>query len=333
MRSIYNQIYLIILLTALAACSGSSGRKAYYNDDIPTKVSKSINPLNNVVIDAIRSDNAALISSILSENLRKNMTQERIDSNINYVNNLIGGKTFKFLDQIYIPNTKAMNYDSIGAGFGEDRYYIYYEPYNTEVFVSLLYPDHSYDEFLITLIYSKYSSGWKLDVIKFGVYKVLSKNAVDYYKESVEFYSKRHLIDASNALNVMWQCQRPAGQYFRYKLDDEMVNMLNYITNELQFTYEFPMAVDTIENSARIFNVYPHRVSGLYYPMIQYITHVKLYDFAGLEEENKLIQQRIESFFPGITKNNETIYYRAYNEVPQGNKRVMHYGFLQAIKN
>ncbi len=328
----YFQILPVLIVLFLVGCNGTSDRKAYYNDDIPENIQENLNPLNNVVLDAIRSDNPVLISSVLSDNLKDRMSQQRIDSNISYVHNLLGGKTYKFLDQVYIPNTKALAYDSIGAGFGNNRYYIYYEPYNKEVFISLLFPEHSFDEFLITLLYSKYPSGWKLDMIKFGIYRILSKNAVDYYKESVELYAKGHLIDASNSLNIMWQCIRPAGQYFRYKLDDDMVNMLNFITNELQFAYEFPLAVDTAETSASIFNIYPHRVSGLYYPMIQYHTNVKLYDFAGLEEENKRIQQRIEAMFPGITKNNKLIYYRAYNEIPKGSKRVMHYGFMQMVE-
>ena len=323
--------YLLILIIAgiLFGCSNSSSRKVYFNEDIPTDVYEKIKPLDRLVLNAIRNDNPGLITSLLSSNLKKNMTPARIDSNINFVYKLLGGKNFEYLDQIYIPNTSAFPYDSIGAGFGENRYYIYYEPHNKEIFISLLYPKHSFDEFLITLIYSKYSSGWELDVIKFGVWKVLSKSAIDYYKESVEYYSRGHLIDASNALNIMWQCIRPAGIYFRYNHDDDMVNMLEYITNEIHFKYEFPKAVDTIENSAKIFNIYPHRVSGLYYPMIQYLTNVKLYDFEGLEKENSMIQQRIESMFPGITTNNPIIYYRAYNEVPSGNKKVMHYGFQQ----
>ncbi|MFC2107789.1 hypothetical protein ACFLRY_05595 [Bacteroidota bacterium] len=323
--------YLLLLLIALylSGCSNTSSRKAYYNEDIQLKTSNSIKTLDKIVLEAIQDDNPALLTSLLSSNLRKSMSPSRIDSNINYVHTLLGGKDFEYLDQIYIPNTATLSYDSIGAGFGENKYYVYYEPYNKEVFISLLYPKHSFDEFLITLIYSKYSSGWKLDVIKFGVWKVLSKNAIDYYKESLEFYSKGHFIDASNALNIMWQCIRPAGKYYRYYHDDDMVNMLDFIRYEIQSKYEFPIAIDTNENSATIFNIYPYRLNGIYYPMIQYFTNVKLYDFAGLEKENLRLQQRIENIFPGITLNNPIIYYRAYNEIPKGSKRVMHYGFQQ----
>ena len=66
--------------------------------------------------------------------------------------------------------------------------------------------------------------------------------------------------------------------------------------------------------------------------MINYKSEIKLADTAALRAENNILQKDIGNIFPGIEKNNNYIFYRAYNQVPDGKTLLHHYGFVQKVR-
>ncbi|MBU2649655.1 MAG: hypothetical protein KKA81_01860, partial [Bacteroidetes bacterium] len=113
---------------------------------------------------------------------------------------------------------------------------------------------------------------------------------------------------------------------------EDILLLRDRISKEVGKLYPLPYRLEMISSAPEVFNIYPHKYNGKYYPMIRYLTEIKLWDYSGLERENQEIQRKIGDIFPGIDKNNKLIFYRAMNEIPTGEEKVMHYGFVQEIK-
>jgi hypothetical protein len=65
--------------------------------------------------------------------------------------------------------------------------------------------------------------------------------------------------------------------------------------------------------------------------MVEYLTSIDLNDTVRTKVENELIHQSIGHIFKGIDKDKRYLYYKAYNEMPNGTTPVPTYGFVKKL--
>lgn len=325
-------LYLFLLMFFTNCKQSKIQESKLRGKEIPATISAIVEALDQKIIKALRENDPDHVVHLFSEQFPGKTNQARIDSNFMEATRYVRNADFNYMEQIYIKNPYKRSYDTIPAGKENSKFILHNHYSNKEMFISLIRFNYFYDEILLTLIYGNDGDGWKLNFMNFGIINILGKNAVEYYNMAENFYEKGHLIDASNALYLCMQCIAPSKLFFQYRKEEEIHAFNKILASAINSEYKLPFTVKQVSSGPKVFNVYPYKVNGKYYPMIRYLTDIKLWNFDELKEENNEIQDVIEEVFPGITKNNDLIYYRAMNEIPEGDKKVMHYGFIQENK-
>lgn len=247
---------------------------------------------------------------------------------INDINSAISDE-YHVMDEFYVKNTSTGATNVLPAGSGDDNdFTIKYQALNEEMYVSLLLAEGSSSEILITAIYGKYGDDWKVNIIQFGQYSLFNQTAPDYYKQAKASYDQAHLIDAINLIGLSMKCLSPGNKFFEYKKANEITAFYNKVLDEVKAKYNFPLTLSSVPTQPQIFSVSLEMTNEGFFPIIYYLSDIDLEDTASLTKENEKIKDVIGQTFPGIDQQKKYVFYRAFNELPDGVKEIKHYGFI-----
>jgi hypothetical protein len=189
------------------------------------------------------------------------------------------------------------------------------------------------NELLISLIYGKTSSGWKLYHLQFGTYSLYGKTAIDYYKIGKRYDSLGYFVDAANSLFFAQQTLKPGNQLWQYQKEKEIVDLQKFVMDKINRKYKFPLTVEQVKTKPQIYQIYPYTFNDRYETVIKYYSQIDLKDTIRLKDENLKIRKVIGEMFSGIDKDKEYLIYQAANELPDGTlKEIPIYGFVQEFK-
>ena len=156
------QLMTLLILTTLLfqGCNvGTSG--TWKDENIDQNLKSEIETLDKKVLEAVTSNNSALIKTVMSEKLLEK-SGDNIDQLIEQAGIVITSKDFRILNQFQVKNSTTGIGNTVMSGIsGENDYIIHYQALNKEMFISLIIPNNELDEFVITNIYGKYPDGWK----------------------------------------------------------------------------------------------------------------------------------------------------------------------------
>ncbi len=313
-----------------------NNNQTFKNENIPSTIKKEIVELDKKLINAIQNNNPELAKNVFSEKLMEKVGKAKLDSIFEFTNEILKDKEFEYKDQLYIENTKKNVSNTIFSGLANNDYdyIVHYKAINKKMFISMLLPKNTEDAMLITLIYGLYGNTWKLNIFQFGQYTIDGKTAIDYFKIAKGDFEKKNLIDAANNLFLGQQCLRPANQFIQYQKDKDFRDLQKQVMNEINLKHQFPIVVKQVATKPQIFNIHPQKIDEGHFPMIRYYSQIDLKDTASLRKENIEIQKVIGDIFNGIDQNKKYLFYRAFDEIPDGTiKYREHYGFVQHIDN
>ncbi len=324
-------ILLILAIAGLQSCDvGTSG--TWKDENIDQSLKNKIETLDKKVLEAVTSNNPALIKTIMSQKLLEK-SGDNIDQLIEKVGGVISSKDFRVLNQFHVKNTTTGIGNTVLSGIsGDNDYIIHYQALNKEMFISLIIPKNELDELIITNIYGKYPDGWKLNILQFGQYKVNGQTATELYLKAKSEYDKGFLIDAANDMFLSLRVANPANSFWQYQKDDEMKKLYETVLADIQEKYSFPMTLDGVDSKPQIMNIFPYGMQEGYFPMVEYITSIDLKDTVKTKVENDQIHQSIGKVFKGLDKEKKYVFYKAYNEIPNGKTPVPTYGFVKEFK-
>jgi hypothetical protein len=327
-----NILFLILALSMLfQSCKvGTSG--SWIDENIPTELKNEINKLDKAVVKAVTDKNSDHLKANLSKVLIEKSGKD-IDNLIEQIANVISNPNYQVLNQFYVKNTTTGVGNTVISGVGETNdYVIHYQALNKEMFISILIPQDSLDELIITNIYGKYPDGWKLNILQFGQYKINGRTAPELYLKAKSEYEKGYLIDAGNDMFLNSIVAKPANNFWQYQNEKEMKKFYETVMSEIKTKYVFPFTINEIKSAPKIVNIFPQGTRDGYFPMIEYLTNIDLHDTTKTKAENNLIHQSIGNIFEGIDKDKKFIFYKAFNEIPNGTKEVQTYGFVKELK-
>ena len=92
-----------------------------------------------------------------------------------------------------------------------------------------------------------------------------------------------------------------------------------------------PLTLDKISSKPKVFRIYPEMGDEGFCPMVQYLTSLNLKDTISLKAENEKIKKEARTLFKGIDQDKKYIFFQAFNELPDGQKLVEHYGFIDQL--
>ena len=93
------------------------------------------------------------------------------------------------------------------------------------------------------------------------------------------------------------------------------------------------MTLSTIDSKPQVFRIFPQVIKEGFFPMVYYHTGINLKDTIALKFENQKIRKEVDSIFTGIDKDKQFVFYWGFNEMPDGQKLVEHYGFVDTLVN
>src|SRR3954468_12780886 len=171
---------LLVGLTIFMGCSVGSGN---WNDHINRADREKIKILDSKIIDALAENNPTKLKEIFSDEL-ENKAGSEIGKFVEIVHEKFKPKDYSILDE-YLENNSAIGTTAVAMKgvSGESDYKISYPVLTKETYISLLINNESAKSELVTCIYGKYGSDWKLTVLKIGDYSYFGKTAIDFYKQ------------------------------------------------------------------------------------------------------------------------------------------------------
>lgn len=315
----------------LQSCNmGTSGTSE--NENIEKEKREEIKLLNDKLFNAIMNNDITGVKALMSDKLLETAGND-IDKLIYNVSSSFKSHSYKILDQYNVQNSTTGANNTLTANSKNKDYSISYLALNKEMYVSLLLPNGLENKLLITVIYGNYDNQWKINILHFGQYSLLNKTALDYYNLAKESYNKSYLIDAVNYISLSKQCLKPANEVFKYKKEKEINDFYNKTINEANSKFTFPVTIENINTKPKIFRIFPQMTPEGYFPMVYYLSTINLDNKIALKIENDKIKKEINQLFKGIDKDKKYVFYWVFNEMPNGQKLVEHYGFIDQLKN
>jgi hypothetical protein len=326
------QILLIALtIFTLQSCDFKMS-KTWKNDNIDYTKREQIRVLNDKLFEALTNNDVAGVRALMSDTLVEKVGSG-LDKLISQVSSSFQSGSYTILDEYNIHNSTIGAENTLSSGDSDDNAYIItYGALNKEMYVSLLLPTGLNDEPLVTVVYGNYDNQWKINILQFGQYSLFKKTAPDYYKLAKESYEKSYLIDAVSYMELAKRCLRPAANdLFQYKKEKEIQEFYDKIMREANAKFVLPLTLDNIDTKPQIIEVYPEIIDEGPFPMISYLSGINIKDTVALKNEYEKIKIEVNQLFTGINKDKKYVFYRAFNEIPDGTKTVKRYGFVDQL--
>ena len=327
------QVFLLSIFLAfvMASCT-NKGPGVHKDDEISSEIKTEIKALNDKVFKSIRDNDATIIKEIGSAQLLEKAATD-IELLISRMNPLILNKSYTILNEYYIISNEEDTVVNVKSGdTGVNEYDFSCEKFSNESYVSLFTTDDIDNNLLILCVYGKVDKEWKLNVLHFGQYKLGGKTAPEHYEIANNCYEKDFLIDAANTMAIANLCSRPSDKFYLYNSDKEMSDFFEKAVKEANQKYVLPMIIEEVDSKPSVFNISPQSFKEGIFPMVNYVSKISFSDTVALAEENEKLQSVIGNTFNGIEKDKDFIFFRAYEEIPDGSKEVEQYGFVKRLR-
>jgi hypothetical protein len=258
------------------------------------------------------------------------MSKEFIDNTsknrlIELTSNRVKAADYTILDEYYTVN-QYMDGDTIKpSNINITSYSVIYQGITHQMYLAFFVPKNKAiaNQDMITAVYCKYDYGWKLDNLDVRPYTINGKTAPDLYLQAKESYNKGYLIDAFNIASSAIVCSRPS-KLWKYNKETNFSYFYNKVMKEAMNHYTFPIAIQQVPTHPRIFRIFNQTTPDGDFPMIYYLSSIKLKDTAAIKQENERIKKVIGQIIPGIDQNKKYVFYSAFNEQPNAKKSVDH---------
>jgi hypothetical protein len=325
-------IACIILFVLLQGCGLNGIYSTWRNSQIDPDKRAEIEVLNNKLINSIKFNDTVAVKSMLSDTLKK-ATGNEIDTVINSVSPAFETDQYTVLDEYNVHNLVSGVSNSLSANKKSDNdYTINYVSLTKEAYISLLLVKDPTGDILVTVVYGNYDGKWEINILEVGRYRYYNKTAMDYYKLAKLNYKKSYFIDAADNLFLAYSCLKPATEIFHYKKEKEVKDYYDKVLNEIQAKYHLPITLENIPGKPQVFGIYPQLMEGGYFTTVRYLSSINMNDSIALRKENDKVQIEVKKIFSGISVNKKATLYQAFNQMPDGEHPIKHYGFVDRAK-
>jgi hypothetical protein len=320
----------LVLLTAfiLQSCdNGPAGPGIWKNDQISSSDQSRFHDLNDKLFAALKTNDESQLENIMSEDFIAVTNKKR---QVELVSNRFKEDKYKLLDEYYV-SSRFIHGDTIkGVLKGGGNYSIYCPGGVKEMYIACFVPQNIPNQYMITAVYCKFEYGWKLNMLETNAYAKNGKNAFELYNAAKASYAKGYLVNALNYGASAINCTRPSSLW-KYANEAEISYFYNQVLNDVSAKYRVPLAIKGGPTHLEIIRIFNQEDATGTFPMIYYLTKIKVSDTIAIKKENEGIRKVIDQTIAGFDKENKYVLYSAFNEWPTGVKTVEHFDMRQKI--
>jgi hypothetical protein len=335
----YIYIGLLLLLTACTFNAGDNSKSSSFttkrNGGIHENLRIEMMAKNDILISSIAANNVEELNK-LSSNLLLGDNPEEFGGIIEMASELIQVEEYSVLSEYYTESTPSEIEISIESKTGNDKdtnaFNLKYSSPNRESYVSLLLSDAGHGVRMITAIYSKYESEWKIDYLHFSNFSLYGRTAPEYYYASEEAYIDDNLLGAFTLAMLSKSSVQPGGEIFSYEIQMDMDDYYEDILNEVGEEYPFPITLDQLSTHPDLIGISIIPMEGYQYiPMISYITKNDITNEDAIHDECDEFNAAIHQILPGFTWQFNQVLYQAFDKLPEDGVDVQNVTMLRPV--
>lgn len=330
-RMLKKIVNLILFALLLQSCTRNT-HGVFSNSTIDRRTREEIKALNDKLFRAIHHNDPRMIEKMVSDSFA-NRSMDEIGKMVETLNTSYTISGYNLFDEFYIVNNELGMEGVIESPHSDDNGYILnYKAPCKETYLSLLSVPVQKGALLLVAEYGKYNNEWKLNTLQYGQYSLFGKNASEYFKLAKNCYERSYLIDAVNFMMASNTISTPVNEVFHYKKDKEMHAFYSSVMKAANTKYRLPFTLENIESKPRIYKMAPQLGADGFYQAIYYVSSIGLDNIEALKTENEKIKKEVVNQFAGIDQYKDYIFYWAVNEMPDSQKMIEQYGFVDTLK-
>jgi|GEM_PF-3107153 len=322
-----NYLYLVLVLSLASCMNPFGGSKVVKGNEIPDNISNEINDLDMKVFSALKLGSTPQLNEFMSAALKKSTENDNSAEHTQFMSTMassLEGKSYIIYKDYYCKGVLPGNLVHIKDGVGDKGYSIQFKSAAASSYVSLLRIQGGASDFLLTLIYGKYESGWKLNVIRADNFSSGKGDAVDLFRAAQKMYQAGDWIDATNAMFISEQFKHPVGTFWVYDLDKEMDAFSTKLKDVREQRMPLPYEVKGVAGAPQLYSLRT-LIGNEKSLMITCKTETHVTDTVKLLAQTEELHKVLVKLSPGLDENNDHVIYLMYNEKPTQNYAPAHY--------
>jgi len=322
----FKLFFFISFIIILQSCADKPG--VWHNEQISAGKRGDFHKLNEQALKGLKSGSMDTLNFLLSKEL---IEDANINREVELVGNQLKAADFTLLDEYYIVRDSTRTDSSINIPSPQKNdYSLTYTGFEGKNYIALFIQKTGHDKHIITLTYYEYDYGWKVNSLDVGTYTVNGKTGPELYADAKKQYAKNYNINALNIMQLADYCLHPSALW-KYPQEDEMSKFYSLLVTSANSTYKFPLLLAQVPTHPKIFRVMNQSNDEGTYPIIYYLSSIKLKDTTSLKKENDNIKGVIGKIMPGMDKDKKYLFFSVYNEMPTADKSVDHFDITDKI--
>jgi hypothetical protein len=199
------------------------------------------------------------------------------------------------------------------------------------MYMAFFVPKSILNKYMLSAIYCKYDYGWKLRYLDVKPYTLNGETAPELFEKAKVAYDKKYLFDAVNDVQLAKVCANPCDAW-RYPDETDMDEFYKKVLTEINMKYVYPFTLKQVSTHPRIFSITTQTTADGVFPLVYYMSTVKLSDTTSIRKENNAIKKVIGNIIPGLDKDKKYVFYDAFNEWPRSDRSVDRYDMPDKLK-
>jgi len=327
-HAILIKLFGFLLITAILISCKPPQPGIWKNDKIESGVREDFHKLNDQVMEGLKANDRLKMDGLMSRDLIQNTGRLRL---IELCSNHLKEGNYTVLDEYYIVNKDKGDKILESANEGINNYSLKYTADTREMYVAFFIPKGIPNKYLISAIYCKYDYGWKISQLEVNPYTFNGKTAPELLDYAKELFAKKYFVDALNSLQLAQTCVVPCYGW-QYPDEVKIHDLELQVVDVMNKKYVYPFTLTQVPTHPRIFGISTQKTRDGVYPVVSYMSAIKLKDVKGLQKENDNIKKVIGKVIAGIDQNKKYVYYDAFNEWPKYDRSVDRYEIIDKLK-
>lgn len=302
-----------------------------HNDEIDAGTRKQIHELNTQIIQSFKGDNLQFIYDLFSDEAKNSGLASLREFSRTYAKT-ISNNDFIHSHDYYVKYMGLGKTTFPVSSETKPKLFIHLNmSIKSPKFVSLLQSQGNFEDYILSFIYQKEKTEWKLQTCHLGIIRIANKGVMDWYSEAEGMYEKAHYLSALLRLSVAGQILRPA-PFIQYE-DDKKVKKLNDKCRSHLELIKFPHEVQ-LPTKPQVLSIAPQFVKGDLIPLVNYLSSIPFGKETELKSEAHNILPELKRLFPDISYYSDFVAFKAFNEMPSDpQKQYATYGVVVEVKN
>src|ERR1700733_701321 len=313
----FKLLALVCLVFSLQACSPPKPG-VYKDEQISSGQRSDFHDLNKSALNYIKANSLKELQLMMSKEMIDNAGNEHL---VELMSNRLTDNPYDIVEEYYVVGKHKAKDSLAASGTDVNRHVLKYDTSAVETYYVFLAPKQSDSKYMISLVYSKLSYGWKITQMDLAEYTANGKTGPELVQLAKDEYDKKYLVNAVNNMSLAMKCLNPS-VVWEYPDIKAAGDFYNRVLDEANKKIRYPITLDQLPTRPMILSISMQRNDTWSAPAIWYMTHISIKDTNEVKKENMQMRKALSKLLPGLDKDNKYVLYDAFNEFPTAARSV-----------